>query len=241
MKKLAGSSYLIFALLSIIACSTPGNERELSGVIETKIFETSEFDAVDYGSAFEVQIKMSSTYKVTATGDEVDLEDLEAEVVAGVLEISFSNADLFNQVNRGKVKLLIETPSLMDIDAGGASQTTVDGFDSFETLNIDVSGSSKIELNAAVRNLKIDISGASSAVLKQDIGSLEGDLSGSSSLKADDKSILKATLDLSSASSADVNVEQELNVNVSGASQVKYTGSPKVTEETSGAGRVIKQ
>lgn len=243
MKNLSLSIYF-FSIISIVSsCTFVNTDRSgSSGVRQEKVFEVSEFDEIEYGSAFEVEIKKGISFKVTANGDESDIADLSVEVIGGVLIINYGNGDLFSQISRGKMSLLIETPAtLRSVNLGGASETKVSGFDSFDSFSMDISGASQFELNAAVKKLKIDISGASNVTLNQDLATLEGQISGASTLTANQKSVLAVVLDLSGASTADLNVEEKLDVEVSGASTVTYSGNPQVKEQTSGAGRVIKE
>ena len=84
--------------------------------------------------------------------------------------------------------------------------------------------------------MKLD--GGSVAAVSGSAGRLEMNCSGAAKVDARDLAAKTAKVALSGASTARVNVSEELNVAASGASSLKYSGQPKVEQKVSGASRV---
>jgi hypothetical protein len=53
----------------------------------TRSFDLKNFDKVSLGSAFKIDLKQSSRFRVVALGTQRDLDDLEAKVSGGTLSI----------------------------------------------------------------------------------------------------------------------------------------------------------
>ncbi|WP_157618456.1 GIN domain-containing protein [Spirosoma spitsbergense] len=105
-------------------------------------------------------------------------------------------------------------------------------------LSIELSGASKGEFIGEAVRMTADISGASALQLNGRGTALSADLSGVSSLQAFPYSVGEATVDASGASKASVNVSNVLVVDASGASAIRYRGTPTVRQRVTGSSTV---
>lgn len=204
---------------------------------DTRTFNVSNFDRLDLGSAFVINVKQGSGFKVTATGRSEDLDDLEASANGGQLVVKFRNRSGWNQ-RRERVTINVTMPSLRGISFSGASKSTVTGFHNTKSLDIDISGASSSEIDVDAERVTIDFSGASNITLVGNAKRLDGDVSGATTLKAYDLKVASASVEVSGASNARLNVTDRLEAQASGASSVTYRGSASIRSNTSGASSV---
>lgn len=239
MKLHLQKSFLLLAFLFISQSLLADNETI------RKAFKVAGFSALEIGSAFEVQVKQSSTFSLVATGHPEDVNALEVDINGNTLEVHFKeNSNWFSWnwgKNRKKIVLQISMPKITSADFSGATKVEVRGFTDEENCNMTVSGASKLNLiDFNADKLSLEISGAGHVKLTGHIIKLNLDCSGASKLDAAETFIRDADLELSGASHALVQVQKTLRVNASGASKVSYKGSPNVSKDVSGASSVVR-
>lgn len=226
MKKL--NLLVLFFLAAVTAASAQTNTRS---------FDLRNFEKLSMGSAFKITVKQGERFRVVASGEQEDLDDLEAKVSGGTLSVKYK----VSSRNRKGVSLDIEMPSLSGIDLSGAASMKASGFTRGRHLDLDVSGAARLVLDTEVETVNFDFSGASSITLTGKANSLKGDISGASSLKAADFPVKEADVDASGASSAFVNISSKLLADASGASSIRYTGGAQdIRMNTSGGSSVRK-
>lgn len=238
LKWISGGLILLFTLNSCIY--TDVNHNNDSGGSVEEIFNVDSFDAVDVGSAMNVLIIPGTEFKVTANGRERDVDDLNVRVLNATLKINYLHRNWLGAINRKRMDILIETPVLEAIDASGACRVDIEDFTGFDKLEADVSGASKLNLDAVAEELNITISGASVFTAKKECPYLSADLSGASKLNAFDTNSDEVYLSLSGASRANVSVRDYLKVDASGASTVNYRGTPRIDQDVSGGSKVTE-
>ena len=142
----------------------------------------------------------------------------------------------------------ITMPELFDLELSGASHGTVTGFNSVENLDIEVSGASSLDMEQIVAgdvtlnisgashvtgdintdDVEFDVSGASTVQLQGIAADIELELSGASNAELDDFIVNNASVDFSGASRGTVYVNGRLDIDLSGASNLVYTGDPTI-------------
>lgn len=189
-----------------------------SGNVATEKRDVADFSKVDVGGVFQVEVVAGKEYSVEVQADDNLLPLIRTEVRGGTLQISSEKR--FN--TRNDIKVRITAPNIEGIEASGASRVNASAIRS-ESLDIDTSGASKVNLSGEARQLNIQVSGASNI-----------DASGLNAVNAD--------IDASGASKVSVNATGSLKTEASGASSVTYAGNPaNVEKRTSGASRISQQ
>jgi hypothetical protein len=186
-----------------------------SGSMKSETRDVSGFSAVDVSGAFEVEIVAQKEFSVEVEADDNLLELIRTEVDGDTLKIKSEKS-----IKSGNpLKIRITAPNIASLDLSGASKVNLTNL-SNESLSLDSSGASKIKIEGTTKTFDVEMSGASK---------LEAE-----NLKAENVSV-----DSSGASSAYVYVTGELKCDLSGATNVTYSGSPKnVQKKTSGASSV---
>ena len=203
----------VLGALGLSGCTLKG-----SGVEASEVRELESFDRIELGGVAEltVHVDPNTTQKLEIRADDNILDKIVTTVSGDELEVS---VDHWMVRPKQGIKLDIWVPSLVEIDASGASDIEVFGLHG-ERFELDVSGASDVELEGTIDRLIIDSSGASEVDAKH----LEAKT---------------AEIELSGAGKLDVFASEKLDVDVSGAGDIRYYGDPaEISQDVSGAGKV---
>lgn len=188
-----------------------------SGNVAVEKREVRDFTGVDASGAMMVEITVGRDFAVELEGDDNILPLIKTEVRNGVLHIERQSRTSFWSKNR--VTARVSLPQLDNLDVSGASSATITGVKS-ESLDLNASGASKIEISGEARTAKIDLSGASK-------------------LNGENLRIVRADVEASGASKAIVFVSEVITADASGASKIIYLGNPTtVNKDVSGASKI---
>jgi hypothetical protein len=189
-----------------------------SGVAVSETREVAPFSAVELAGANDVTIGVGGEQRVVVTADDNLVELVTTDVRSGVLVIDSNGS--FDTATPMRVEITV--PALDDISLSGSGTIVVDGHE-LERLTVALSGAGSVTAVGAVAMLDVDLSGTGEADLAL--------------LVARD-----ATIDLSGAGAVLVQVTGTLDVDVSGAGSVTYTGDPDQVEQSiTGTGTVTRE
>ena len=133
----------------------------------------------------------------------------------------------------------ITMPELTGLELSGATRGTVSGFDSTEGLTVQVSGASRLSGDIQAGDVRFDVSGAGRVTLSGSGEDAVIGASGASHMDLADFPVVDANVEASGASTVTVNASGRLDADASGASHVKYLGSPSLgTVDTSGGSSI---
>jgi hypothetical protein len=187
-----------------------------SGNVANEKRNVADFKAIEVGGVFDVEVVSQKEFSVEVEADDNLLQFVKTEVRNGVLEISTEGKRISS---KSRLRVRISAPDVERLEVSGASKLSLANLKN-ESLTVNASGASKVSVNGETRNLRVELSGASK-------------------LDAESLSAINANVDGSGASSASVKVAGDLKADLSGASKVTYTGSPRNLEKsTSGASSV---
>ena len=200
-----------------------GGERGSGNVIkETR--DVSGFHGIEVGGAFEVILIKANKEKVVLEMDDNLLPYVSTKVFGGILEID-NKKDFRNPT---ELKVTIYYKSIDEIDLSGAASIYSEDIIKTESLEVEASGASDIELKLDVAFLEADFSGASKVEFSGRAESVEVEASGATVYRAIDLETESCEIDASGASVARIWVTEELSLEASGASSVRYKGSPSI-------------
>jgi len=210
-----------------------------SGNLETEEYAFANFTRVEIGSAFEFEIKQSSSFSINVTADDNVLDYVQVSQIGQTLKIRLKTVPGFRLVT---LRASVTMPQLHSLTASGASHGTVSDFSSTEDLDIRVSGASRVTGDITASNVDFDISGASTIQLEGSANDILASVSGASHLNLDDFTVDNADVNFSGASSGTVNLNGRLDADLSGASKLWYIGEPIMGDiDTSGASTLSKK
>ena len=238
---------LILTVILIAAALFPGCALTGSSVV-TEEKDFTGFTDIDVGSIFEVDITRSDSFSINISADESLLDYVDVSQVGGRLSISLQPRQVFTDftLQARTLKAEITMPLLLGLNLSGASTGTVSGFKSANDFNLDISGASSlkmtdIEVGAAelaisgtgkisgdmkARDTKLAVSGASQVELVGSANTAVLNASGASKIDLTNFTLGYASISLSGASEATVNVKERVDIVVSDASRLYFLGNP---------------
>jgi hypothetical protein len=191
---------------------------EGSGDMESRTMDLPDFDAIDVGGAFDLEITIGDEQKVIMTIDDNLWDNLEADVSGGTLELGWDkscNPD-------GDCTVVIVVRDLKSVDVHGASSVEIAGYKG-QSFEFNVSGAAELEMDGVVDELEISVSGA-------------GDI--------DTRDLLAKSVEISvsGAGEAKVYASESFEGRVSGVGNIDYYGDPEHTKvKVSGMGDIDKK
>ncbi len=186
-----------------------------SGNLATEKRDVTNFQEIEVGGVFEVEIVAQKDFSVEIEADDNLLYLIKTEVSGGVLRLETEKIIS----TKNAIRVRISAPNIENLNVSGASKVSLTNLRN-ENLQIDSSGASKITVAGETENLTVDVSGAS----KIDAENLKSE---------------NASIDASGASKVSVFVANELKSDASGASSIIYSGSPKnLLKKTSGVSSI---
>ncbi len=255
MKKILVALIAILVLMPVLL----GGCTEAAGPTVTRQYSYTDFTRVQVGSAFQVNITPGDTYSISITAPENYFEHTTVEKASNTLEVGIKFGFWgFLQNISGRPKLEVTMPALEILDMSGASTGTAKGFKSTKDFKLQLSGASSADIDVeaydtsmtvsgashltgrlVAHDVRVNLSGASTTTLDGTINDLNLQVSGASHATLDGLEGKNARAELSGASSAVVSVKGTMDVFLSGASHLQYTGNPSLgTVDITGASSI---
>jgi hypothetical protein len=198
-----------------------------SGNVVTQEEMISGFDKVEVSRAFKADISQGETFGVIVRIDDNLLKYLEVVKEGDTLKIGLETDQ---RVKDGTFEAEVTLPELSGLSLSGASQATTAGFQSANTLEVDVSGASRLRGEIEAGDAQFDVSGGGQVTLGGSANDLSVTASGASNVDLTNLTAANANIKASEASKVTVNTDGTLDADARGASKVYYVGNPRLGE-----------
>jgi len=191
-------------------------------------YSLSGFRTIQANGAYRVLVRQGTEFKVEAAGEDRDLRDLQVSNSGNELLIRHHQRGFWSNwnSNRNPVLVRVTMPTLTGLELNGACQADVAGFRDVRSLTVDQSGACTATLDVQAIRLALDLSGACRTNLRGQADKLDVEGSGACEVDALALTARSASFDMSGACNAKTRVQESLNVDLSGASELKYAGNP---------------
>ena len=207
-----------------------------SGHVVTRSIPVTSFSKLEVSGSFTVTVSTGSSEAVSVRIDDNLVDSLDVGVSGETLHVGLKSG---TSVTNATLEANVTAPSLDSLEGSGASGITLSAGLTTDELSVSLSGASHLAGPVQIDRGSIDLSGASNAVLSGSASTLDVTVSGASHLDTKELTIHQLSIDLSGASEADVTVTGSLSASASGASTLRYAGSPTIARsETSGASTI---
>lgn len=239
---------LLLGCIAIMVVSHVIANDNLKDKLDLKYTQTrniSSFNSVRVSSMFNVYISAgtSSKLEIKATHDVLNKIHTSVENGELIIKMDKSYNDRNNTFRNMEVNIYVSCNDLRRITASGATDVYSTGLLKTGDLDISVSGASDVKMDVEVSNsLKCTASGSSDIKLSGRANSADLVASGASDI--DFKKFFVKTITAVASGSSDMvlNVSESLNAKASGASDIVYYGTPKITNvQASGSSDIIKK
>lgn len=200
------------------------------------------FTGIQVSGAIDVYVTQSKETAVAVSAANTDIRDnIITEVRGTTLYISFRGSWTSGWKDT-KAKAYISITTLEMLDMSGASDVNLVGAVKGDNLLVKLSGASDMKGDIQYNNARFVLTGASDSKLTGKVGRIKIQISGASDCKCYDLMADIAEINASGASDVQINVQQEISVQASGASSVNYKGSPQLkTAKIEGASSFSKK
>jgi len=231
-RRLRAAAFVAATILGAAACARITG----SGNVLTKPISVPAFSKLQVGSAFDVTVSVGTQQAVTLHVDDNVVAHVDVGVSGGTLRIRLKPRV---SVSDATLKADVTTPSLTSVELTGAGRVHLPSDFPASSLSVTESGASVLDGSLRGDQAKLSLSGASSATLSGNVMHLIVDGRWASRLEALDLQLADLEISLAGASQATVSVSGTLSAEVSGASTLRYRGSPRFSKkETSGASSI---
>lgn len=208
----------------------------------------STIDTLQANVGVITHLEIGFTAKTTI--DEGPFQTVELIGPSNIIQKIISDSDyangLYDMKLKGcsdydEVKINIVMSKLVRLGLSGSSEVTfLSKFDNVEDVEFDMSGASIMDINLGAANtVNINMSGSAQIDLQGSANDLSIEVSGSGDIMAFDFPVKTCTVDVSGQGNVQVNVENDLDVVISGSATVCYRGSPALEIDLSGTGQVL--
>jgi hypothetical protein len=218
-----------------------------SGTLATFESDVSGFSRIDASHSLDVNVVQSSGHSVELTCDDNMKEYLVVKKSGDTLVLGLKEGRSYtNTTLRARVTM----PECKGVELSGSSSADLTGFISNRPLELQLSGSSTVNLvgvecsdvemnlsgssdvggHLVARDVVLDLSGSSRTNLAGSGEHLDANCSGSSDVTLENFAVQTADINLSGASTAWLTVDQKLRVDLSGGSRVVYYGDAKLAD-----------
>jgi hypothetical protein len=208
------------------------------GEIVQATLDVAEFDGFVSTIAADVYVSQGDDFEVVMEAQENIIDNMDLDWVKnGTWTIKY-----FHWVKHSKpVKIYITVPELRKVSLSGSGE--IKGETPFAIngkLEIKISGSGRIDIDAEADEMDVNISGSGDIYLAGYTDFLDCTISGSGGIFAYDLIAKTADVHISGSGDTRVSVEDYLEATISGSGSVFYTGTPAIDSHISGSG-IIKR
>jgi hypothetical protein len=243
-KAILTAALLVILIPAVLTGCTRVAIGEINGPTATRYYDFTDFTSIEIGYAFKLEVTPADTYSIQIEAGESTFDHIKVTKAGSKLEIGMDR--MFFHFNRSP-RVKITMPELRGLDMSGASEGIVSGFNSSQDFNLSLSGASELEMDMETGAFRCDMSGASQVNGRLKAASCDIELSGASDIKLEGSggnirldvsgasdvtmaafTVNDADIELSGASHAGLDINGRLDVNLSGASSLEYSGNPSL-------------
>ncbi|TRX56023.1 PspC domain-containing protein [Fulvivirga sp. M361] len=208
------------------------NSTELDGEKYNRTMQFDGFQDLSIQGAYTVDIIKSNKYEILLKGSTPDLNQVRVRENGDQIRISWDRYGAYDKrsIRKKEIRMVIMMPYLHGLDLSGSSKVYIKGLKQRD-LMMEVDGASYVKGNFNIDNLEIDASGAAEIELEGTGSELTADLRGASQLNAYDYEVKRATLQAKGAAGAKAFVTDEIIMDESLISNIKFRGGATVVND----------
>lgn len=215
-----------------------GDNVKGSGNVATeKRLVSEDFTNIEVSQGIDLILTQSDTKSIEVEADDNILEHVETSISSGVLTIKMEK----NVSTKSIRKVTVSIPIIEALSSSSGATITNNGTIKSNSLDLDASSGSEIDLSIEAENLISESSSGSEINLKGKALKLEANSSSGSEINASELLANEITAGSSSGSSIQVHPIVSLNAKASSGSTIKYFNLPKEVKKTSSSGGSISK
>ena len=211
------------------------------GILVSETRTTAPFNGIESEISGNVIYTQGNDYKVELTAQQNILNVMETPVLSGQLVVRFKNN--VRVKSHEQITIKVTAPTITGIGLSGSGNVSVLSPLTGGNFSFRLSGSGDMSLpTITCNNLETNISGSGSITIAGGTAATENfKISGSGDIDA--RNVLAKIVSTTTSGSGTLRLaaSEKLDVKISGSGSVYYWGTPIVSTDISGSGRVIHQ
>ncbi len=231
------TKWMTWALVLATSTLVTGCRKEFrgSGNYTTETRVVANFNQITSSGDFEVILITDPVSRVILHGEDNILPEVITEVLGNELKIYYDHHH-YNYDHNG-ITITVYSPDFKKIELEGSGKITcADTLHS--NLDINLSGSGKMELTVNSVFAKTTISGSGNVTLYGASQTANHTISGSGKLNAFILVCNNVNATISGSGTCKVYAISYLDATISGSGEIIYLGNPQITTHISGSGKV---
>ena len=205
------------------------NTYSISITADDNMFE--HIEVTRQGDTLEIDLKPflhfgSVTLEATITMPELHGLD-SSGATRGTVTGFNSNNDL-DLVVSGASKVNFVDITTGDIEGNISGASKFEGKLTTGNIDMEISGASDVDCELKAGDVDLNVSGATRVEISGSGNYILVDASGASRIRLGDYSVINADISMSGASSCNIDVSGRIDIDLSGASRLEYTGRPVI-------------
>ena len=221
----------------------PASIMKGNGVTTSEKRNLTKFSKIIIGDKITINItQATSDENVEVKAEDNIIKQIKTEVSGDTLYINFARQSIFGLQTIDPSKEVIVNlnyKDLTDISISGSVILQSTNKVRVDKLNLNQSGSTVSTLDLFSNSLNVNMSATSTATITGSAASQEVNVSGSIKYVANNLDSKNVKVSVSGDGNVKVRADESLDMNVSGAGSIEYSGSPKkLTQNISGTGTV---
>jgi hypothetical protein len=210
-----------------------------NGVIVTENRSVAGFTRIASGGPMDVEIRPAPDFSVSIEGDENLLRYINFDKDGRKLKIKVRD-DLNLRTSHG-IKIRIGMPDIESLSCAGSGSIKAEGaFRSDRKLELNVSGSGRLEGNFDAPEVEANIAGSGNIYLSGRTRETDIDIAGSGDYRASDLMSENVKVSIAGSGSAHVYASMNLKISIAGSGDVFYRGNPVISQKVAGSGSIRK-
>lgn len=204
-------------------------------VVQANLY-LDDFDGFVSTIAADIYLRQGEEMEVVMEAQRNIIDNLDLDRVKnGIWEIKYDHS-----VRQAKpVKIFITMPYLTKAGLSGSGEIIGESpFTGCDELELVISGSGKMNVEAECKNIFVNISGSGDMYLTGSTNNLDCAITGSGGIHAYEMVSQSAEVRVSGSGNGMLRVDDELIVSISGSGSVYYKGYPTIDAHISGSGKV---
>lgn len=224
----------LFTLFILASCDrTTG-----SGNIISETRTVGNFDAINVGGGFNVEVKIGSPASVRVEADDNIMKYIEITDVGNTLNIRTEDLHNYSNVH---MNVYITMPSLKNVKASASADVVVqDIVESDSRLSFRASSSASIKAEVNAPEIESDASSSATITLRGKTKNYDAQASSSANIRSFELLSENTTAKVSSSADIQVHASVNLNAKASSSGSIDYKGAATVNKSESSSGSVEK-
>ncbi len=229
---------LLSAFLVLTACSETRSDPSASKRV-VEIREAHDFSRIVFTGTGNLFLHQGDKEEIELEADESLLPYITTQVTNGTLSIEEKPGGwLHSYKSQTSFDAHLYFKNIEAVNLAGKGIVRADKEIKSNSLTIKVSGAGKVNLALETEHLTTSINGSAKYRLTGKATNQNVQISGSGLYNASQLISQYTVIDIRGSGQADVNVQTQLNVIITGKGLVRYVGKPQITKEIFGSGDI---